>query len=414
MKRLLIPLLTLLLTALFPTACVYDYDPGIEGSQQKFLVVEGDILAGDITMIQLSRMSPLSTTDKAEFLSSVQALYVESEDGTRYDATLDRKELDNPCFLIDTRTLDLNQRCRLVISFRGWMLDPNLSGGPDYWKEISYASDWQEILQSESVLDSLTYVVAPDRSQLDIRVHTHGKSEGFYRWIGHEIWEYTAMYRAVAYYNPVLDDIFPYEDGENYYYCWKRDIFRDVTVVSMESLGVDHLSDYTIFSTQDRTDNRFSETYSLELSQVRISREAYNYWTSMRNNTGDVGGLFSPQPSDVRGNIHNLEDESEYVVGYISAATTSRAQRYYRNLTGRFGLGEPAYGENETKMILKRTMWSYYYNLGYLPIVVYIPETEEPVEDLYGMYEWAQKHCVDCRLQGGTKRVPEGWPNTHK
>ena len=411
MKRLLITLLTLLLTALLPTACVYDYDPGVEGSQQQFLVVEGDILAGDITMIQLSRMSPLSSGEKAQFLTSVAEMYVESEDGTRYNAALDRKELDNPCFLIDTRTLDLNQRCRLVISFRGWMLDPNLSGGPDYWKEITYASAWQEILQSESVLDSLTYVVAPDRSQLDIRVHTHGKSEGFYRWIGREIWEYTAMYRAVSYYDPVLDNIFPYENGENYYYCWKRDIFRDVTVASMEALGVDHLTDYTIFSTTDRADNRFALLYSLELSQIRISREAYNYWTSMRNNTGDVGGLFSPQPSDVRGNIQNLADESEYVVGYISAATTSRAQKYYRNLTGHFGLGEPVY---ETKLILKRTQWSYYYGLGYLPIVVYIPETEDPPEDLYGMYEWATKPCIDCRLQGGSKRVPEGWPNTDK
>ena len=64
-------------------------------------------------------------------------------------------------------------------------------------------------------------------------------------------------------------------------------------------------------------------------------------------------------------------------------------------------------------MILKRPMWRSYYNNGYLPIVPYIPDVEEPPEDLYGMFEWAPKICVDCRLKGGSKRVPEGWPNPH-
>lgn len=399
MKRLLKSLVTLLLTV-FPTACVYDYDPGVQGSQQDYLVVEGDILAGDYTLIQLSRMSALDAEATPEFITGANVFIQCENSGIFRTAELDYTTFDNPCFRIDTRDLDVNQRCQLVIIVYGGPGRPN----------VSYSTPWMQVMQTESVLDSLTYVVAPDYSRLDVRIHTHGKAEGYYRWIGKEIWEYSAVFRAIGYYDPTLDDIVLYENGENTYYCWKRDVFRDVAVASPADLGVDHFSDYTIYTTDNRNDRRFGLVHSLELTQVRISREAYNYWTSMRNNTSDVGGLFSPQPSDVRGNIRNMDDSTEYVVGYVSASTTSKAQKYYRNLTGHFGIIGIS---SEVAVILKRPMWRSYYNNGYLPIVPYIPDVEEPPEDLYGMFEWAPKICVDCRLKGGSKRVPEGWPNPH-
>ena len=126
MKRLLKSLVTLLLTV-FPTACVYDYDPGVQGSQQDYLVVEGDILAGDYTLIQLSRMSALDAEATPEFITGANVFIQCENSGIFRTAELDYTTFDNPCFRIDTRDLDVNQRCQLVIIVYGGPGRPNVS-----------------------------------------------------------------------------------------------------------------------------------------------------------------------------------------------------------------------------------------------------------------------------------------------
>ena len=403
MKRLLKSLLILLLAAL-PTACVYDFDPGAEGDV-KALIIEGDILAGDYTLVQLSNLQALDVSEGLSQIPSSQVeVTVESESGQTFTGVPEVHDaLDILYYRVDTRTLDLNSRCRLKVKI--------ISAPPGQgWTVSVYLSDWLDILQSESVLDSLSYVVSPDKDQLDIRIDTHGKAEGFYRWIGLEVWEYTAEFRAAYYSVPSLNKLLPYQDDENYYYCWKRNYFKDIMVASTESAGVDVFRDYTVFTTRNREDLRFSYVYSLTLLQERISREAYNYWTSMRNNSSDVGGLFSPQPSDIRGNIHNEADPSEYVVGYISASTVTKAQRYYRNVVSRFGQQDYS---RTTRVVLKENQWGTYYKNGYLPLWVWIPEDEEP-QSVIEYYEWAPKRACDCRELGGTKIVPADWINTDK
>lgn len=403
MKRLLKSLLLLLLAAL-PTACVYDFDPGVEGDV-KAVIIEGDILAGDYTLVHVSYLQPLGVSEEVVHIpQSLVEVSVESENGPVFVGVPERHDaFDTPYYRVDTRTLSLYNRCRLKVKVYSGI--PGLGGAFS-----TYVSDWQEILQSDSVLDSLSYVVSPERDQLDIRVDTHGKAEGFYRWIGMEVWEYTSEFRAAYYYIPALNQLKPYPDDENYYYCWKRNYFNSIMVASAESAGVEVFRDYTVFTTRNREDLRFSYVYSLTLLQERISREAYNYWTSMRNNSSDVGGLFSPQPSDIRGNIHNEADPSEYVVGYISASTVTKAQRYYRNVVSRFGQQDYP---RTTRVVLKENQWGTYYRNGYLPLWVWIPEDEEP-QSTIEYYEWVPKRACDCREQGGTKNVPAGWINTDK
>ena len=42
----------------------------------------------------------------------------------------------------------------------------------------------------------------------------------------------------------------------------------------------------------------------------------------MKNNTEDLGSIFDAQPSLLKGNIHNIADANETVVGYLSVGTT--------------------------------------------------------------------------------------------
>ena len=73
---------SLMLCALLFTAasCIYDFDPQIEGTRG-LLVIEGDILVGDTTIVQVSRMSALSDDAGVQAVTSAN-VYVESSDGT--------------------------------------------------------------------------------------------------------------------------------------------------------------------------------------------------------------------------------------------------------------------------------------------------------------------------------------------
>ena len=402
---------SLMLCALLLAAasCVYDFDPQIEGTGG-LLVIEGDILVGDTTIVQVSRMSALSddATVQAVFGARV---YVESEDGTKYpspDYSGPSDLLDDPHYRIDTRAVDVNQRCRLVVALRDGI---TWDGWQPVYTFRNYVSDWLDIQQGTSVLDSIGFSVAPDRSQLDVNVWNHGGTQtGYYRWIGREVWEYTSEFRAIVYYNPALNKILPYEDGENYYYCWKRHAPREIMIASTLGLAEDKLSGYTVFSSTDRGDERFSILYSLTLFQERLTPEAYAYWLATMRNTSDAGGLMSPQPSDLQGNMHCEADPDEKVIGFINASTVSRAQKYYRHTVGKYFYSA---GNGTVPVILKENLWAKYHGMNYHPLWIYIPPDVEGMLEQPEQYEWAPIYTCDCRLRGGNKNRPDDWPYAH-
>ena len=404
MRRLLKSLM--LCAMLFTTAsCIYDFDPQIEGAGG-LLVIEGDIMVGDTTFVQVSRMSALSDDATVQSVEGAN-VYVESEDGTMYPATEyysgQSHLLDDPHYCIDTRAVDVNQRCRLVVR----LLSLTWSG-PSY---KDYTSDWLEIQQTASVLDSIDFSVNPERTRLDVNVWNHGGTEpAYYRWVGRGIWEYTAEFRAIVYYIPALNKIRPYEDGENYYYCWRRHAPREIMIASTIGLGEDKLSGYSVFSTENKSDERFSILYSLTLFQERLTPEAYAYWLATKRNTSDAGGLMSPQPSDLQGNIHCADDPDEKVIGFINASTVTRAQKYYRQTVGKFYYSA---GNGTVPVVLKENVWAKYYNNNYRPLWIYIPPEVEDMTDQPVMYEWAPIHTCDCRLRGGSKNRPANWPYEH-
>lgn len=397
----------LLLTA---ASCVYDFDPQIEGTGG-LLVIEGDILVGDTTLVQVSTVSTFSEGTDVQYLRGAD-VFVESEDGTLYKAlefySGQSDLLDDPHYRIDTRAVDVNQRCRLVVKVQSGV------DWDDWGLPITtyneYYSDWVEVQQSTSTLDSIGFYVTDDRSRLDVNVWMHGGTEtGYYRWIGREVWEYTSEFHAVVYYDLTDHKILPYENGENYYYCWKRRSPRDIMIASTIGLNEDKLSEYTVFSTDNKEDERYSMVYMLTLVQERLSPEAYAYWLATRRNTSDVGGLMSPQPFDMQGNIRSKSNPDEKVVGFINASTVTRAKKYYRNVEGKFFR---SVGNNTVPVILGEKQWARYYSRDYRPIRNWRPPDDDPDQSI--RYEWAPRYCVDCRLKGGNKNRPADWPYDHK
>lgn len=401
MKRLGISFV--LAAALTCVSCIYDFDPQVEDASQ-FVVVEGDILIGDYSYFRVSESRNLK--DLNVFISRFTGTAsVECDDGTSASA---RGSLGE--FLIDTRNMKPGKKYRFSVTI------PEMDGK-------IYYSDWVEVHQA-GVIDSVTYTIDPQtKSEMWINVTSHNDNdEKYYRWMSSENWEYCADYYATFYYVPDQASkrdygpgkVLEYENGENTNWCWKVGTVSDVMLGDLSELSQTKFVNHKLYSI-DKHDRRVSYLYSPQISQVAISEEAYRYWSSMSKNSDDVGGLFSPQPSECRGNIHCAQDSTELVLGYVGASTVSRCRIFIAQADTRFYEKKKESGTQPEPTLVQKSEWRAYYLEGWLPFQPHFDE-EGGMADPVAMeqFDWLPARCLDCTLLGGTKDKPSWWPNEHR
>lgn len=380
-------------------SCVYDFDPQIDG-EGGYMVVEGNIVIGEISQIRLSYSWSLADTLATQDAERMRILYqskmhVEDSNGGRYEndglaTTLSGIVGGSPIGYFDMREADPSLEYRLVIE--------NANG--------TYASTWARAL-SPGQIDSLSYEINPDKTLLSICVSTHSDNTepSFYQWIVDETWEYHAETPAAykyLYTGDVDGQVVPLPDSESTYRCWTGSSRSEIMTASSEGLSEDRLVNHKIYSLGNR-DQRISVVYQPQVMQMRIPEEAYRYWEQMDRNGQDVGGLFSPEPSELRGNVVNVDDPSELVLGYVGVTTVTRSSMYVINNITRF------YRHSRTNHILDTLNNPVDYLDAYL-------KGRRPTYDVFSDsgfwmgYEWWPLNCLDCRLMGGTTRRPPGWP----
>ena len=374
-------------------SCVYDFQPDYQG-QAGYVAIEGDILVGDTCRFDVRLSTDLEDKrNEGEPLS--YTLRVESSDGVVYP--LQDK-------YVDLTSADISQDYRLVVEVTAPF-------------HRTYASRWASV-QITPPIDSLVYDISEDRSTMDINVSTHSDgSLGYLRWIASETWEYHSATYALWFYAPAGTEykgrtietgaIITYEDDENVYWCWDSEERSDILTATTTTLSEDRLVNYTLYSLSN-TEQKISYIYFVELTQTRLSEEGYRYWEKMRSNSTDVGGLFSPEPSELRGNLVNVDDPEELVLGYVGVATASRARMFIESYKLNFGYWRgPLYGDFAIPWQLYESYYWSGYRVGY----------REDLNDdgSGGTYYWFPGECVDCtRIGGGTKERPSWWINNDK
>lgn len=382
--------------ALAAAACVYDFEPE-DVIQTTFTVIEGDILAGDYTTVKVSSSKTLD--DKSKTITYLPSdVYVESSTGEKFQGSAD---VAGNSYLVDTRNIDLSKQYRLVVKTKS--------------DNRVYSSSWQEVLKAAPI-DSITYSIASDRKTMDIYVSTHSDSScKYYRWTGHEVWEYTAPFYAYYYFYKATyvtnDEIRQFKNGENRYYCWNEDDVSEFMFASTEDLSANVIDRHRLYSIAN-TELKISYLYSVELLQEAISEEAYRYYDLLYRNSEDVGSLFSPQPSECRGNIICESDPSITVLGYISASTVSRMRKYINNRETHFYVNPDKATYNEEPIVVDRSQWRSYYKNGF-DIFDMTEDSKHSSSNVE--YTWLPLRCIDCEVWGkGTKTKPDFWPNDDK
>ncbi len=367
--------------------CVYDFDPTDFWEVDDVIVIEGDILVGDRSYFKVSTTIALSDTVYNHIANA--AVWVEDAAGKTWNAVLE----NDGRYMANTSDLDVNGRYKLCVKIpeRG-----------------QYESAFLDVMLPPPI-DSVSYNVADDKSSLSIFVTTNGGGNPdcrYYKWNYEEDWEFTSKYMPEVKY--ILNEDgrsgrlveLSAEERSRHYYCWNKDHVGKVVIASTEKMSENIIKNERV-KTIPNSDYRLSYIYSILVKQTALNKEGYTYWETLLKNTYETGGLFAPQPSELRGNIYSVTDKDEFVLGYINASAVSK-ERIFINCRE---LAIFRWPWTDSMYLVTQSRWFQEYKYGHRPVSY---ERDNPM--VKDMVWWTtQPRCVDCRVMG-TNSKPSFWP----
>lgn len=113
-------------------------------------------------------------------------------------------------------------------------------------------------------------------------------------------------------------------------YCFVPDMvpFRNIFIA--EDTGFDGLATSQIAGFLEDNGFRFMHRFRFDFQQMAISAETYRYLRLIDQQLSLTGSVFDPPPARLRGNIINLNDPDETVLGHFFSADVVSKRIYLR------------------------------------------------------------------------------------
>ncbi len=364
------------------SSCIYPFSPDVLGTGEG-LVVEGDVLVGDVSVFSLGSVRPLNG-DAASLPNGT--VWVEDDRGGTYKSY---SEKERKIYVdLTSAPADRMYRIHVLLSNPGEKWDPE------------YVSDWR-YPQPAPVISE----IGLDSSESDIRLtlsllSPEGAS-GCYRWDYELDWEYNADYQAYFLYDPdtgSLIDLSRTGETYPYYICYAHSYSTESGLAIAKTLQGQGL-----YGHEFRRISRWSSIASRRMAALVkariISEDCYEYLNTLRETSDYSGSLFTTIPNGMQGNIRSVSDSTHLAVGFIEVSHVAEQRRffdvwpyYYRTTP----IEEPDV-LHYTEQFSDMGSW---YKLGYRPV-------DDRGEG--GAVRWIKSRCVDCREMGGTIVPPEYW-----
>lgn len=224
------------------------------------------------------------------------------------------------------------------------------------------------------------------------------EKETYLLWNMEETYEYEADYKLYAlyyfgdyFYANRHKDTIALITGLNYdtlFTCWKTDPVRNIFTGQIANLSDIKITRQPLHFVGTET-KKLSVKYSLFVQQFSISKNAYNFWESIRDQISDESFLYTKQPYNITSNLQNIDNPDELVFGYFTVASVSEKRIFYT-----------------------RPNTTFYFVKSFAAEPVDLHKKAQPVylifRDLLGM-AFVHKDCLDCRTEGGVIKRPDFW-----
>ena len=381
--------------AIIVIACKQSYTPPAITANANYLVVEGLININDSTFINLSRTVRVmsASTVKPELKATVT---IESNTGNSYPL----KEVGNGVYSAQSYNLSpANQ-------YRPRIRTSNAN---------TYTSDFGPTKVTPPI-DSMIRQFKPDGLYISVNTHDATGNTRYYRWEYSETWVYTAAYDPS--FIVVNNHILLRTPVQSTYTCWRNVNSSDITLASSAKLTQDVMYQAPI-TLVPMVSAKLSSRYSILVKQYALTEDAFNFWQLLKKNTEQLGGIFDAQPSSITGNIHNIADYSELVLGYISAGSAQQKRIFVDNKAlpkgwgtdSPFNICAPNPDNPYNPVTVPMSGYAaYFFGTVPGPLFLYTPISiyqVHPGPDT--LFDAVPVYCADCRMAGGSINKPAFW-----
>jgi Domain of unknown function (DUF4249) len=359
----------LFLVCLTAPRCTQTYLPPPIANPAANLVVEGFINNGsDSTIFTLSRTVSLAVTP-AVTPELNAAVSVQGADNSNYPLG----SVGNGVYGAALPPLNPNVSYRLYIT---------TSGGKQY------ASDYVPLVANPPI-DSINWVRNNTGIQIYANTHDPTGKALYYLWDYEETWEFRSPFFATLQF---VDDTIANYSPNTISTCWKYDNSTSVLLTNTTHLSQDLVYEMPLVLIPLNS-QQLSIEYSIFVRQYVLDLQAFTWWSTLQNNTENIGSIFGVQPATNAGNLHCLTDSSETVVGYVSGGNIQSQRIFITNAQ----VFPWAYISSCSLQNTRADSFQYYAPDNFL-LVDWDP--------FRSRVDFSNNYCVDCTLTGTNVRPP--------
>jgi hypothetical protein len=295
--------------------CIDPYVPKLNG-YESLLIVEGLITNENVPYeIKLSRTSQSAIEISQKVSDAVVSVTDETGKQTKFISLGDGiYRSDNKVFtgaIGKTYVLDIVTR-----DGKEYKSEPSvMTPVPDidslyYEKETGFTNNQQE-------------------THIGINIYLDSKAgdenNRYYRWEFDEVWKFRVPDpQKFNYINE--KKILPVTSVKEF--CWKQQKSSEILISSVSPGQANTIKKEPLcFITPDKTD-RLTVQYSILVKQYSISKMEYGFWNNLKKVNENSGDIFGSQPFPVIGNIHNINDTEERVLGFFQVSALKQKRKY--------------------------------------------------------------------------------------
>lgn len=382
MKKLLF-----LLLITFPLlSCVDEHWPKVLPKYEDALVVDGMIsnMPGPYE-IKLSLTSPVNMPTYQP-LSGCEVVILDNND---YSETL--LETSPGCYF--TSVNGIQGECGN--SYKISIITPNGD---------KYETDFEEMAfptEIENISHEIEYQAHPDYDRnttgfrFFVSTQTAETKSNYYLWKLESTYKFNANYRIRYVWDGQLHN---FENTDSLYTCYLTDKIPEFFLFKTEAFVTQKLIKYPLNYVNTET-KALSIRYSLLVSQLSITSAAFIFWNNIMSQQDEQGTLYSRLPFQIRGNLKNINNEDEPVLGYFMVAGIS-SKRIFVNRP----LGLNWYYSNSCNIFA--------FDKELLDIHIsewplFLPGVSAGVGQFPAWVD--NQWCLDCTKAGGYLGIPDFW-----
>lgn len=169
-------------------------------------------------------------------------------------------------------------------------------------------------------IDSIYFTTTSNSVNINSATHDATNAVKYFRSDFRETWIIHPLFDSGYISNG--DTVLTRPAGQQIYTCWQSDTSSIIVLGSSAKLTKDVIVGNPITNISSSSP-KIANEYSILVRQYALTPDAYIFWTNLKKNTEQLGGIFDAQATQINGNIHSATNPSEPVIGYISVGSTT-------------------------------------------------------------------------------------------